>query len=216
MASVRPLPRYALLILIAALGLALASPGSSGALATFSDQAANGNNTFTTIPVFPIDTGWPDPSAEAADTGGDNDGFEVDPTYAYGDDSLYAVNVNGAGDRHRYYDYGISIPGGSTIFGIEVRLDWWLDDTTGDNSLSVELSWDGGATSWTAAKTDTQETTSEHTVILGARNDTWGRAWSVSEFSDANFRVRVTCNSNESARDFYLDWIPVKIHYIPP
>ena len=48
---------------------------------------------------------------------------------------------------------------GCLISGIEVRLDWWLDRTTGTNSMSVELSWDGGA-SWTAMKTDTTETTS--------------------------------------------------------
>jgi len=218
-ASVGPLRRYAPLILIAALGLALVGLGSRGALAIFSGQAANGDNTFTTIPVFPVDTGWLDPSAEAADTGGDGDGFELDPTNAYGDDSLYALNENGYGDRHRFYNYGISVPGGSTIFGIEVRLDWWLNLVEGDNSLSVELSSDGG-TSWTAAKTDTEETQSEHTAVLGARNDTWGRTWSLSELSDANFRVRVTSNCSGDFtcqwRDFYLEWIPVRIHYIPP
>lgn len=215
MASVGPLRRYAPLILIAALGLVLAGLGSRGALAIFSDQAANSENTFTTIPVFPVDTGWLDPSAEAADTGGDGDGFEQDPNYVFGDDALSALNQDGAGDRHRYYNYGISLPGGSSVFGIEVRLDWWLNATLGDNSLGVELSWDGGS-SWTAMKTDTQATTSEHTAVLGARNDTWGRTWTVSELGNANFRVRVTCNSSASWRDFYLDWIPVKIHYIPP
>ncbi|MGB6838531.1 MAG: hypothetical protein WBF66_12620 [Dehalococcoidia bacterium] len=215
MASVGPLRRYAPLILIAALGLALVGLGSRGALAIFSDQATSGDNTFTTIPVFPVDTGWLDPSAEAADSGGDDDGFELDPTNAFADDGGYASNIDDAGDRHRFYDYGISLTAGSTIFGIEVRVDWWLDDTTDENSLGVELSWDGG-TSWTAMKTDTEETTSEHTVVLGARNDTWSRTWSVSEFSDVNFRVRVTCNSTGAGRNFYLDWIPVKIHYIPP
>jgi hypothetical protein len=215
MTSVGPLRRYTPLILIAALGLALAGLGGRGALAIFSDQAANGENTFTTIPTFPVATAWLNPSAQAADNGGNDDGFELDPTNAFADGGGYASNIDDAGDRHRFHDYGISPTAGSTIFGIEVQVDWWLDDTTDENSLGVELSWDGG-TSWTAMKTDTQETTSEHTIVLGARNDTWGRTWSVSEFSDANFRVRVTCNSTGSGRDFYLDWIPVKIHYIPP
>lgn len=215
MTSVGPLPKYVVLVAIAALGLALAGLGSRGALATFSGQASNPGNTFTTIPVFPADTGWLDPSTEAADTGGDGDGFELDPTNAFADGGGYATNQDGAGDRHRYYDYGISLPGGSSVFGIEVRLDWWLSLTDGANSLSVELSWDGG-TSWTTAKTDTEETTSEHTGVLGARNDTWGHTWSVSELSDANFRVRVTCNTDYSGQGFSLDWIPVKVHYIPP
>jgi hypothetical protein len=209
------LRRYAPLILVAALCLVLAGLSGRGALAIFGGQATNPGNTFTTIPTFPADTGWLDPSAQAADTGGNGDGFEQNPTYAFGDGPLSALNQDGPSDRHRYYDYAISPPGGSSVFGLEVRLDWWLDDTAGDNSLSVELSWDGG-TSWTAAKTDTQETTSEHTGVLGARNDTWGRTWTLSELSDANFRVRVICNSSESGRDFYLEWVPVKVHYIPP
>ena len=55
-------------------------------------------------------------------------------TNAYGNGSGNASNINGAGDRHRYYDYGISIPGGCDIAGIEVRLDWWLDKTNSTNS----------------------------------------------------------------------------------
>ena len=91
-------------------------------------------------------------------------------------------------------------------------MDWWLDATSGTNSMDVELSWDGG-TSWTAAKTDAQETTSEHTVTLGAAVDRWGRAWSLSEFDNSNFRVRLTSNGTANPRDFYLDWVPVKAHY---
>jgi hypothetical protein len=61
--------------------------------------------------------------------------------------------------------------------GIEVRLDWWLDNANGNNALNVELSWDGGA-SWTPAKTTTTEPTSEATSVLGAADDNWGRGWS--------------------------------------
>jgi hypothetical protein len=98
-------------------------------------------------PVAAADTGWHSPSANAADTGGDGDGFETHPTRAYADGAPgFADNENGAGDRHLYYNYGLSIPAGSTINGIEVRLDWWLQRTDGTNTMEVELSWDGGAT----------------------------------------------------------------------
>ena len=160
------------------------------------------------------DTGFLNPTAEAADTGGDGDGFEVNPTYAFGDDTLSAANVNGPGDRHRYYNYGISIPAGCSVSGIEVRLDWWLQSTWGANSMSVELSWDGGAT-WTAAQSDATETTSEHTAILGGSSDTWGRSWTAGELSDGTFRVRVTSNGNRWWVDFFLDWVPVRVYYAP-
>ena len=160
------------------------------------------------------DTGLLNPSAQAADTGGNGDGFEVTPTYAFADDTFYALNVNGPGDRHRYYNYSISIPSGCSIKAIEVRLDWRLDSTAGTSSMSVELSWDGDA-SWTAAKTDTVESDTEHTTVLGSSTDTWGRSWTAEDLSDANFRVRLTSNSDQSSTDFYLDWVPVRVYYGP-
>lgn len=215
MVSVGLLRRYAPLILIGAFGLALAGLGSRGALALFTDQASNPSNTFTTASCFPGDTGLLDPTNQAADSGGDDDGFEVNPTNAFADGGGNAANNDGAGDRHLYYDYGISVSPDCSISGIEVRLDWWLDSTIfSTSSMSVEFSWDGG-TSWTAAKTDTTETTSEHTAILGGSTDTWGRTWTVAELSNANFRVRVTSNSDSSSRDFFLDWVPVRVYYGP-
>ena len=158
------------------------------------------------------DTGFLSPTSEAFDTGGDGDGFELNPTNAFADGSGNASNINGNNDRHRFYDYGFSIPNGCSIRRIAVRLDWWLDSTSSTNSMSGELSWDGGA-SWTATKTDSVESTTEHTSILGSSLDSWGRTWSPADLNDANFRVRLTSNSPSASKDFYLDWVPVKVHY---
>jgi hypothetical protein len=113
------------------------------------------------------------PTAEAADTGGNGDGFESFPANDFTDDNNFASNDSQSlsGDRHRLYNYGFSIASGCVIQGIEVRLDWWLLNTDGDNSIDVELSWDSG-NSWTAARTDSLETASEHTTILGGSADT--------------------------------------------
>jgi len=197
---------------------ALAGFAVSTGFGFYISQSNNLDNTFTSAPSF-ANTGYLDASTQAADTGGDNNGFELDPTYAYSDDSLYASNIDGPGDSHLYYDYGISLPSGSAINGIRVRLDWWLGGTGGTNSMSVELSWDGG-TSWTAPKADATETASEHTAILGGTADTWERIWTVGELSNANFRVRLTCNCSGGAdcdsRDYYLDWVAVNVFYTPP
>ena len=207
------------------------SASTSGDLLTVSVTSVEGDTTQTRTESVLMravgaagatciagDTGFSSPTAQAADTGGDGDGFESSPTNAFADGGGNASNYNGDGDRHRYYDYGISIDSSCVITGIEVRLDWWLSTTLGTDSMSVELSWDGG-TSWTTAMTDTQETTSEHTVVLGNSADGWGRTWSEAEFSDANFRVRITSNCSDSIscglRDFFLDWVPVKVYYGP-
>ena len=180
-------------------------------------ESANGNEASATVGGCTAgDTGFLNPFAEAADTGGDGDGFESNPTGAFTDAGGIASNINGTADRHRYYDYAITIPAGCDIAGIEVRLDWWLDALSQTNSMSVELSWDGG-TSWTAAKTDIVETDTEHTTIQGGSVDTWGRGWTAAELSDANFRARITSNCSGgggcTSRDFFLDWVPVKVYY---
>jgi hypothetical protein len=167
--------------------------------------------------VGAADTGWAAPSSNATDTGGHNNGFESNPARAYADDDQPAQNSNNAGDRHRYFGYNLSIPPGAVVSGIEVRPNWWVDSTSGfnnNNSLGIELSYDAGA-HWTSSKTDSNDSTSHsHATTLGGTSDLWGRsAWSASELSSANFRVRVTSNSNSSSRDFSLDYLPVRVTY---
>ena len=142
-------------------------------------------------------TGYLSPTAHAADTGGDGDGFETNPTYAFDDDSVPASNVGGDGDRHRFSTYGMSLKSSCSVSGNEVKLDWWLSALGGGNSMDVELSWDNGA-SWTAAKTDAVESTSERSVVLGSSSDAWGRTWASSEFADGLFLVRATTNGSGS------------------
>jgi len=179
----------------------------------------NEENNLTSVTVNAqcvYTTGWLNPSADMPTSGGDNNGFERNPTYAYTDGGGSAASINnGTGnnaDRHIFYNYGINIPTDAITYGIEVRLDWQLDSTSGTNYMDVDLSWNGGS-SWTSTKRDSNETTSEHTTVLGGPADAWGRAWSASDFSNSNFRVRVHAYSSDSARDFYLDWIPVRVTY---
>ena len=163
------------------------------------------------------DTGWKDPSANVADTGGDGDGFELNPTRAYFNDDESASNMDGTYDCHSYYNYSFGIPTGATIDGIEVRLDWWLDDTAGTNRMFAKLSWDGGFNLTSPEMADTEGISDgDPTDIVGGPTDTWGRSWSLDEFSDDNFRVWLTCESDYDTRDFYLDWVPVKVYYSFP
>jgi len=171
--------------------------------------------TFTPASCTNSSTGYLSPSSNAADTGGDGDGLESTPANAYADGGAFATNDGGDGDRHRYYTYGINLPAGCNVTGIALRLDYWLKNTGGASTIDAELSWDGG-TSWTTAKTDGSEPTSETAVILGSSSDTWGRSWTGAEFSDANFRVRVTMHLGNSGQEVYLDWIPINIYYAPP
>jgi hypothetical protein len=173
----------------------------------------------------PVDTGLFSPSANAPVTSGsgDNNGYELNPASAFTNDGLFAVDTNGGTnkntsctsnrkDRHIFYNYGFSIPGGATIRGIEVRLDGRADSTSGSPRFCVEISWNGGA-SWTAAKTTSTLTTSEATYLLGGAADTWGRTWASGDFT--NFRVRITNVASNTSRDFSLDWVAAQVTYTP-
>jgi hypothetical protein len=78
----------------------------------------------------------------------------------------------------------------------------------------VQISWNGGTT-WTAVKSTPTLTTSEATYLLGSTSDTWGRTWASGDFTDTNFRIRVTDVAGNNTRDFSLDWLAVRVLYQP-
>jgi len=79
-----------------------------------------------------------------------------------------------------------------TINGITVRADIAVDSTANGPFTAIRLSWDNG-TSWTdvTGKSQTLSNIAETTYTYGGAADTWGRTWSGSELTDANFLVQV-------------------------
>ncbi len=134
----------------------------------------------------PANTGLKAPTTNAAETAsaGDNNGYQTNPGNANSLDGLFAVDTdsgtttstsctdNGK-DKHRFYNYNFSIPAGSTVKGITVRLDARVDSTSGTPRICVQLSWNGGTT-WTTAKQTPTLGTSVQAFTLGGAADTWG------------------------------------------
>lgn len=179
------------------------------------------------VPPSPTSTGYLSPTAQAAVTtsAGDNNGYQTSPANAFANDTSVATDTNSgngnstsctstAKDKHLFYNYNVSLPGTATIQGIQVRLDARADSGSGAPKICVEISWNGGTT-WTAVKNTTTLTKSEVTYTLGGTADTWGRTWAVGDFSNTNFRIRVTNVSSNGNRDFFLDYIAVNITYLP-
>jgi hypothetical protein len=196
-------------------------PDEKWGIILLTDGAANA------VPAY--DTGYRNcagQTGQAPAPGGHGNGFETNALYACADDSNYAVDTDSGTntgtscggtdkDRHDFYNYGISVPTGNQIMGIEVRLDAKVDSTSSSTRrMCVQLSWDGGNT-WTSSEQTSNLGTSQATYLLGGNGDTWGRTWALSELSDANFRVRVTDVANSTSRDFSLDWAAVKVYYGP-
>jgi hypothetical protein len=183
-------------------------------------------NIYNGATTTSYDSGYVNPSANAAETGGDNNGYESNPNRAYTSDNNYAVDNNSGSntgtsclgadkDKHRYSDYNLNIPSGYTINGIEVRLEAKVDSTTGSPKICTQLSWDGG-NSWTTAKTTNQLTSNDATYTLGGSSDTWGHTWTTSELNNANFKVRLIDIASNISRDFSLDQIAVRIYGTGP
>jgi len=158
-----------------------------------------------------VDTDWTNPMANTADTG---DGFETLPNGAHGVGGDVAVNSTGTADSHFYRDYNISIPTNVPIHGIEVQLDWFVNNINQAINMQVQLSWDGG-TNWTPLQAYTNLSVVEVSETGGSPTDTWGHVWNGSQFSNNTFRVRVICNASIEGGTFYLNWIPVKVYYTP-
>ena len=172
-------------------------------------------------------TGFRSATAQAAVTSGsgDNNGFQTGAANMLVDDGLFAVDTNsGSGtstsctssakDRHVLSNFGFSVPAGSVIQGIEVKLNSRVDSTTGSPRFCVQLSWDGGAT-WTSALTSATLSTNETVYTLGGVTNTWGRTWTSTDFSDASFRVRLTMVASNTSRDYSLDWVGVQVRHSP-
>jgi len=183
--------------------------------------------TPTNTPILVFSTGLLSPSSQAAVTSGagDNNGYQTNPTNAFVDDSLFAVDANsgnatgtgcagGGKDKHNFYNYGINLPPTAAVQGIQVRLDARADATGGSPRICVQISWDGGAT-WTTTKQTSTLTTTEATYTLGSSSDTWGRTWALNDFTNANFRIRIIDVASNTSRDFRLDYIAVNITYQP-
>jgi hypothetical protein len=164
------------------------------------------------------DTGWLNPSQNKPqlDYG---DGFEVTPQNAYADGGGVAVSVTNpppAAEGHSFYGFSFSIPAGKVITGIEVRLDWYMNEVpTGYAYVMACMSWNGGVNQWSWTYVDETVSSVEKTTIFGSPSDDWGHEWDTSELNGNDFILSVGYAESEG-KTFYLDWAAVKIYYGDP
>ncbi|MBI2783305.1 MAG: S8 family serine peptidase [Gammaproteobacteria bacterium] len=168
-------------------------------------------------------TGFRAPTVNYRDSGGDGNGYEISPGYAYSTNGVSAIDYNsgtttstsctdGGKDKHRFYNFGFAIPTTAAVKGLQVQLKARADSSLGSPAICVQISWNGGQ-SWTAPKRTATLGTTLTTYALGSATDTWGRSWSPGDFTNTNFRVRVIDVASSTARDFSLDSVAVNVSY---
>ncbi len=121
-------------------------------------------------------------------------------------DNSYATSAT-TDPLGRISTFGLNIPSDATINGLEVTLEAKV--SFGTIGIPFSLSWNNGS-SFTSTKSNTI-TTTEQVFTYGGPTDTWGRTWTPSELSDANFQVKIDPSS--SAFIVSYDQIRVKVYY---
>jgi len=159
----------------------------------------------TTLYWIDADTGLNSPT----DTGEDFNDW-TNPTNAFSSDDSRSDST-GSNDEQDYFDFNFGIPVGAIIEGIEVSIEYrGKGQFPGSVTVASELSWDGGTTYTTTGKDDETESESDVTITEGGSSDTWGRSWSSTEFSNANFRYKIKDIGSDVPQ---LDHIQVKVYY---
>ena len=128
-------------------------------------------------------TGYHSPSAE-----GDDSTQWNNPTGAYANDGNRASEQTND-EAHDWYNFDFSIPAGVTIDGIVVSIEGSSSQFGQNVACRVRLSWNGGSSYTNYKTTPSWSSTNDWYREVGASWDTWGRTWSVSDFSNSNFRV---------------------------
>lgn len=169
-------------------------------------------------------TGW-DPETAAV-----SGGAWSNPTRATAnDDSYTTTSTNNAAQQWNTFGLqgGASgVPNDPTLVvdGLEVQLaDVYYSGGSGGNTsctVRVEVSWNGG-TSWSTAQNTSAlntTTTTDKTVGSSSATSSWGaHSWAYSDFSNSNFRVRLTWTNGTTScgtgRQVNLDQLLVRVTY---
>lgn len=131
----------------------------------------------------------------------------TDPENALTENDVYASAV-GENQFEDYYNFNFNVPSGATIDGILVEIEAYADD---EQSLNIELSWDGGdhytesmfECGWNSGMEIYQE--------YGSSTNLWGHDWIDTEFSNSNFRLRAV--TMIKGYDINIDFMKAKIFY---
>src|SRR3990167_2407909 len=162
---------------------------------------------FFIIPsiVLADDTGFLSPSANtiksAPSWSNSQNGYAADDAYAT------TTNTN---SWVSYADFNIpAIPTGSTIDGIEVS----AEGKTAVRDIDIKLSWNNYNYTSIIAAGFTEAT--DVVKLVGGATNTFGRTWSVEDFTNENFRVRAISHpfTTPDGTMFSLDQILVKVYY---
>ncbi|NTW62208.1 DUF5011 domain-containing protein [Candidatus Saccharibacteria bacterium] len=150
-----------------------------------------------------FNSGWNAPSNSPSDHNVSS------PSNAYTSNNGYTV-FNDQNDRVDYSNFGLSLPAGVTITGIEVAAEANRPDP---RTINISLSSDSGD-HYTTTKNVGAYTNTDSTIVIGSNSDSWGRSWTSADFNNSNFRMRVHAVTSGPGDILNLDQIQIKVYFV--
>jgi hypothetical protein len=133
------------------------------------------------------------------------------PAEAYSSNDVYArTKVENA--EQEYGTYGFSLPGGSTITGVEVGFEAFF---AGNEYMEITCSWDGGSNWATGQPSGTTPASDDDTVRW--LDFTSATSWTATKLNNANFTSKIKYIFVSGGKSYIdLDWLPVRVNYTYP
>jgi hypothetical protein len=155
------------------------------------------------------DTGFNSPSAN------ENNSGVVFPQNMYASDNSRADFDEDSGDNVTLYTFGISIPAGSQIDGIEVTVEaiLFFHNPSYDAKAQITPLYNGRASSASSQLTGNFNDSTEVTLTVGGSSDLWGRTWTVGDFSNTNFGINIEEACSVFQGELQVDHVAVKVYY---
>lgn len=147
----------------------------------------------------------------------------TNPSNAGSSDNSYAyVNIEGS-SGYSYYlklvNFGFSIPTGSTIDGIEVKIEKYANISSGSAYVTdsqLKLYKGGTLVGNDLSDIDTKWATSESVITYGGSSNLWGETWTAEDINASDFGVGFSAYLAAAAKVFlfgYVDHITITVYY---
>ncbi|MCK5559937.1 MAG: FG-GAP repeat protein, partial [Thermoplasmata archaeon] len=132
-------------------------------------------------------------------------------TYAYVSNNQYANSTVTSNSKQDYCNFSFGLPAGIIIQGIEVQIEARAPFIL-NSELGIELSYNGGTTFSPYLPKETITSATDRIYIYGGPDNTWGRTWTSSEFSNENFTIRLKKYPNPN-QIVEVDHLQIKVFY---
>lgn len=186
-----------------------------------------GNQTAyvpTSLSTIAAVTAWFSPTATAGVESSGGTPFPVwtNPTDAYTANDVFATRSQGNQGMVAYYDFDLTVPGGATVLGIEIRVKGKTTSDPGGNArFSLAPTKAAGSptdiSSGTATRNTSNITATNALYTVGNSTDMMGTTWTPAELNATAFGVIVygSAGSSPVETNYSLDHIEVRVFYTP-